>query len=85
MCTYSFTFNDSSVDRIRPSFKDETDMQRWMQQQMETIILQYAMTLPKKNTPKNHRHSLSHLRGILDTEETDAQLLAETINEKYGL
>lgn len=85
MCTYSFTFDDTTVDQVRQAFADDTSMQQWMQHQLETIMLQYAVTHTRKETKAGRRHTLSHLRGILDTEKSDVQLLAETINEKYGL
>ena len=84
MCTFNFSLNDTIVNQIRPAFEDEAAVQRWMQEQLEKSMIQFAATMnkPKESAKK---HSLSHLRGIFATGMTDNQLKEEYMAEKYDL
>lgn len=41
MCSYNITINDSIIEKVRPSFANEADFERWLQQQMEQLLLGY--------------------------------------------
>ena len=58
MCTYSISIDDSVMENVRPAFPDEESLSRWMQQQMELLMIRYAATL-ERPTSKSQR-----LRGI---------------------
>ena len=62
MCTYSISINDSVMEIVRPAFTDEESLSRWMQQQMELLMIRYAATL-ERPTAKSQRLS-QRLRGI---------------------
>lgn len=84
MCTYSFSFNDTAIDRIRPAFKDDAAVQEWLQKKLEMLIMQFQVT-PQQAT-RNSEHSLSHLRGIFaDSKMTEEELKDEYLNKKYGV
>jgi len=62
MCTYSISINDSVMENVRPAFPDEESLSRWMQQQMELLMIRYAATLER---PTTRSQKLSQrLRGI---------------------
>ncbi len=84
MCTYSFSFNDAAINRIRPAFKDDAAVQEWLQKHLEMLITQFQVTTPQATT--NSRHSLSHLRGIFaESAMTEKELKDEYLNKKYGV
>ena len=39
MCSYNITIDDSIIEKVRPSFANEADLERWLQQQMEQLLL----------------------------------------------
>lgn len=83
MCTYSFSFNDAAINRIRPAFKDDAAVQEWLQQHLEMLIMQFQVS---SQTPTNGRHSLSHLRGIFaESGMTEKELKDEYLNRKHGV
>ena len=41
MCSYNITINDSIIEKVRPSFANEADFERWLQQQIEQLLLGY--------------------------------------------
>ena len=42
MCTYNISVNDSLMEEIRPAFPNEEAVERWLQQQMNNILLEFA-------------------------------------------
>ena len=62
MCTYNISISDAVIDGVRPAFADDEALSRWLQQQMELLLIQYATTLKRKNT--DGKSLSSRLRGI---------------------
>lgn len=62
MCTYNLSINDSVMESIRPAFASEEALSRWMQEQMEQLMLQYVANLKSKESGKASLSS--RLRGI---------------------
>ena len=62
MCTYNISISDAVIDGVRPAFADEDALSRWLQQQMELLLIQYATSLKRKNT--DGKSLSSRLRGI---------------------
>ena len=62
MCIYNISISDAVIEDVRPAFADDDSLSRWLQQQMELLLIQYATSLKRK---KSEGKSLSsHLRGI---------------------
>ena len=62
MCTYNISISDAVIDGVRPAFADDEALSRWLQQQMELLLIQYATSLKRKNT--EGKSLSSRLRGI---------------------
>jgi hypothetical protein len=61
MCTYNISVDDALMERVRPAFADNAAIGRWMQAQIETLLLQMAADTKQGRMQK----SLSgRLRGI---------------------
>ena len=61
MCTYSISVNDTLMEDIRPAFPNEEAVEKWLQQQMDRILVEFAT----KRKSAVAKHSLSQrLRGI---------------------
>ena len=62
MCTYSISISDEVIEDVRSAFADEDSLSRWLQQQMELLLIQYATSLKKKES--EGKSLSSRLRGI---------------------
>ena len=62
MCTYNISVSDSLMERIRPAFSSEEAVERWLQQQMNIVLLEFAS---KQKSVEAKGCTLSQrLRGI---------------------
>lgn len=66
MCTYNLSLSDAAIDRIRPAFKNDTAIQAWLQQQLEILVMQFAVSAPEEKTTVSQR-----LRGIAKAVPSD--------------
>ena len=62
MCTYNISISDAVIDGVRPAFADDDALSRWLQQQIELLLIQYATSLKRKET--EGKSLSSRLRGI---------------------
>ena len=62
MCTYNISISDTVIDDVRPAFADDDALSRWLQQQMELLLIQYATSLKRKDA--KGKSLSSRLRGI---------------------
>ena len=62
MCTYNISISDEVIDDVRPAFADEDSLSRWLQRQVEMLLIQYATSLKKKGL--GGKSLSSRLRGI---------------------
>ena len=67
MCTYSFSFNDSLMERIRPSFPNEEAVVVWLQEQMNGLIVDFVEKQERK-VAKGNVVSANDLYGIWDDD-----------------
>ena len=40
MCTYNISINDRLMNQVRPSIGNDRDVALWMQQQVESLLMQ---------------------------------------------
>ena len=62
MCTYNISISDAVIDGVRPAFADDDALSRWLQQQIELLLIQYATNL--KRADSDGKSLSSRLRGI---------------------
>ena len=62
MCTYNISVSDSLMEEIRPAFPNEEAVERWLQQQMNIILLEFASK--QKSVAAKSRTLSQRLRGI---------------------
>ena len=48
MCTFHFSIDDMIIDRIRPSFKDESEIQKWLHNQILSAITQLSSQIKQE-------------------------------------
>ena len=42
MCTRTIHINDSLMEQVRPMFPNDDVLQRWLEQQMESVLMNYS-------------------------------------------
>ena len=50
MCTRTIHINDKLLEQIRPVFPTDDDLQRWLEEQMESLLMSFS-TQQKSKTP----------------------------------
>ena len=96
MCRYTIAIDDAVIEQARPAFATESDIEPWLQHQMEQALLRLALvTRRDKNTEQRIQAlaaadpatvSFRDLKGILSVPAPSLeQLRDEYITEKYGV
>jgi hypothetical protein len=61
MCTYNISIDDALMERVRPAFADNTAIGKWMQSQVEILLLQMVGNMEQ---PRQETSITQQLRGI---------------------
>ncbi len=48
MCTRTIRINDRLLEQVRPVFPSDEDLQRWLEEQMESVLLNFSSQLKSK-------------------------------------
>lgn len=48
MCTRTIRINDRLLEQVRPVFPNDEDLQRWLEEQMESVLLNFSSQLKSK-------------------------------------
>lgn len=62
MCTYNISVSDTLMENIRPAFPNEEAVERWLQQQVDMILMEFATK--QKNIITKGQPLSQRLRGI---------------------
>ena len=99
MCTYSISIEDTLIEQLRPTLGADSDVNDWMQHQIELAVLRYIQQLKSKNMRQESIRrimaiseadgssiSLRDFEGILPVPQSSLEdLRDEYISEKYGV
>lgn len=64
MCTYNITVNDTLIEQARPAIGADTDIEKWMQRQVETLLIRLAVA-PQHNAKATAEPLAPELETIL--------------------
>jgi hypothetical protein len=92
MCTYNITINDALIEQARPAIGTDTDIAKWMQRQVETLLIRLAVA-PQHNAKVTTEPLAPELETILampllnnsDVGLNGEQARTEYIKERYAL
>ena len=87
MCGYYITINDSIIEKVRPSFVNEKDLEQWLQQQMEQLLLgfyarQKTQIRARKAIESMRQQSEMNGNSELTLEEINAEIRQARIERK---
>lgn len=92
MCTYSITLSDTLIERARPVIGADTDISKWMQRQMEMILIRLATTTQRdlKDTTEHYAPDLEAILAMPLLDDSEVGLNGEYaridyLKEKYAL
>ena len=78
MCSYNITLNDAIVEKVRPSFANEEAMEKWLQQQLEAMLLDYYVRMEKRTKARK----AIELMRTQSEENGNSELTLDEINEE---
>ena len=78
MCSYNITLDDALVEKVRPSFADNKALEQWLQQQLESILINYYSLLEKR---AKAREAIEAMRQQSE-QNGNSELTLEEINEE---
>ena len=78
MCSYNITIDDSIIEKVRPSFANEADLERWLQQQMEQLLLGFCS---RQKAQMRARKAIESMRQQSEMNG-NSELTLDEINEE---
>ena len=89
MCSYNITLSETLVEQVRPSFADDKALERWLQEQVEEILLDYydAQLEAKSKTPPPCQYTEEEVvqRVLQATAEAESGVGCLTLDEFEAL
>lgn len=82
MCTYNISISDALIEQARPSIGDDAEMKKWMQQQMELLLVQFVASKRNQTFDDAYMSNLINLsapswRGVQDADAWVHELRGE--------
>ena len=79
MCIYNITLNDELLNETRRSFASKTDMDAWLQQQVEAMLMSYNAS--QQAIRQNARQAIAAMRKQSE-EHGNADMTLDEINSE---
>lgn len=79
MCIYNITLNDELLNETRRSFASKTDMDAWLQQQVEAMLMSYNAS--QQAIRQNARQAIAAMRKQSE-ENGNAAMTLDEINSE---
>ena len=82
MCSYNITLEDALVEKVRPSFANDQEMELWLKQQLEALLVRYYIEESER------QQKLSRARKVIDAmrqqseQNGNAEMTLEDIDEE---
>ena len=72
MCTYSISIDDTVLEKVRPAFPNDEDIEAWMQSQMDILLQQLAESLicqPNTKSISSRLHGIANAPKDFDYKQ----------------
>ena len=79
MCMYNITLNDELISETRRSFASEADMDAWLQQQVEALLVAYNAS--RQATRQKAQQAIAAMRRQSEDNGNAAMTLDEINSE----
>ena len=91
MCTRTIHINDRLMEQVRPLFPDEEVLQQWLEQQMESVLINFsAQHKPKQPYSYTDEEMYAIVKERLQSLENgtaelvDGEEVFSQIRKRYG-
>ena len=91
MCTRTIHINDRLMEQVRPMFPNDDDLQRWLEEQMESVLIRFSVqqksTMPCSYTDEEMYSIVrERLQDLEDgtAEFVDGDEVFSKIRARYG-
>ena len=65
MCVYNIEIDEEVVSRVRPSFKDDSALKEWMQEQIVRLMKQYVVPASSGHKVEGRKAALDFIKSFL--------------------
>ena len=88
MCIYSVSLDDKVMESVRSQFHDEAALQKWLEQQMQQLVAQYARKIRTKSATNADYQLSPEILGMAPRERKPIygdykEELATILEEEY--
>ena len=91
MCARTIHINDRLLEQVRPMFPNDEDLQLWLEEQMESVLINYSAQHQSKRPCTYSEEEMyaivkERLQSIEDgtAELVDGEEVFSKIRERYG-
>lgn len=82
MCSYNITLEDALVEKIRPSFANDRELELWLKQQLEALLARYyAQKSERQQRLSRAKKAIDAMRQQSE-QNGNAEMTLEDINEE---
>ena len=91
MCTRTIHINDRLLEQVRPVFPNDDELQRWLEEQMESVLMSFSAQMkPKKPCSYSDEEMYAIVKDRLQSLEDGTAVLVDgdevfsKIKARYG-
>ena len=82
MCSYNITLEDALIEKVRPSFTNDQELELWLKQQLEALLMRYyVQESERQQTLVRAKKAVDAMRQQSEQKGNDEMTLDE-INEE---
>ena len=85
MCSYNITLDDTLVQKAKPSFADDKALKKWLQQQIEWLLLEQIEAQSGATPPCQYTEEEAIQRVIQATAEAESGVGCLSLDEFENL
>ena len=82
MCSYNITLEDALVEKIRPSFANDEELELWLKQQLEALLVRYYIQESERQERLNRAKNAIDAMRQQSEQNGNAEMTLEDINEE---
>ena len=81
MCSYNITLDDTLVQKAKPSFADDKALKKWLQQQIEWLLIEQIEAQSGATPPYQYTEEEAIQRVIQATAEAESGVGCLSLDE----
>ena len=82
MCSYNITLEDALVEKVRPSFANDQEMELWLKQQLDALLVRYYIEESARQQKLNQARKVIDAMRQQSEQNGNAEMTLEDIDEE---